>query len=260
MSQIGMLEATVRAELRALRARGPDAVCERHAVVLLHGWGGWTRQLLSLEQRLQRRLGRRVVRVQFGRGLDCIRACAERAHEAIQRMARERGLETVDLVGHSMGGLVATELLKSRDRGRRVRAVVTLGAPHRGSPLARLGARMLGAWGGSLGQMLPESPFLRELLARPLPDGSALHSVAGTADLLVPPRYAELPRRAGYHNVVLLGTDHFGLVVERSAVDVVAALLRGRRTGEGERPVQCERCARVARLPSRFERAEVEAQ
>jgi hypothetical protein len=42
--------------------------------------------------------------------------------------------------------------------------------------------------------------------------------------------------------------DHFGLVVERAAVDLVAALLRGRRTGETDLPVQCERCARAVRL------------
>src|SRR4029453_17845135 len=251
MRRVGKLEATVRAEIRALRERTPKPeLCERHAVVLLHGWCGWSRQLRSLEQHLERQLGRRVVRGQFGRGLDCIRGCAERASAAIERWAEQGPLETVDLVGHSMGGLVATELLKSCDLGRRVRCVVTLGTPHRGSPLARLGARMLRGWSGSLEQMLPEAEFLSELRARPVPRGAVIYSVAGTSDLLVPPRYAELPRRAGCHNLVLLGADHWDLVVRPAALDLVTALLRRRREAAEPATIRCDRCAAsVVELP-----------
>ena len=40
------------------------------------------------------------------------------------------------LVGHSMGGLDARFLARERDPRRRVRTVVTVGTPHRGSPVA----------------------------------------------------------------------------------------------------------------------------
>ena len=40
------------------------------------------------------------------------------------------------LVGHSMGGLDARFLARERDPRRRVRTVVTVGTPHRGSPAA----------------------------------------------------------------------------------------------------------------------------
>jgi len=246
MTRVGNLEATIRAELRALRPRAPQPVCERHLVVLLHGWAGWSRQLLSLEQHLAPRLGRRVVRAQFGRGLDCIRGCAERANAAIERFAERGPLESVDLVGFSMGGLVATELLKSWDQGRRVRSVVTLGTPHRGSPLARLGTHVLRGWSGSLGQMLPEAGFLRALQARPLPRDTTLHSVAGANDLLVPPRYAELSRRSGHHNVVLLGADHFGLALQPDAHRLVERILRRRAAAPAGAPLPCDRCEREA--------------
>jgi pimeloyl-ACP methyl ester carboxylesterase len=241
MKAIATLETTLRAQLRGFLPRAPESFCERHVVVLLHGWAGWSRMLLSLEQHLAARLGRRVVRAQVGRGLDCIRSCAKRANAAIDRLAAGGRLETVDIVGHSMGGLVATELLKSLDRGRRIRSVITLGTPHRGSPLARLGARLLRGWSGSLEQMLPEADFLRALGARPLPRGTALYSVSGTSDLLVPPRYASLPRRAGCHNVVLLGADHWGLALHPSAHQLVERLLRRERVERGHLPT-CDRC------------------
>jgi pimeloyl-ACP methyl ester carboxylesterase len=242
MKALASLETTFRAQLRGFRPRVPaQPFCERHVVVLLHGWAGWSRMLLSLEQHLEVRLGRRVVRAPVGRGLDCIRSCAQRASSAIERLAAGGKLEAVDVVGHSMGGLVATELLKSLDRGRLVRSVITLGTPHRGSPLARLGARMLRGWSGSLEQMLPEAEFLRALGARPLPRGTSLYSVAGTSDLLVPPRYASLPRRTGCHNVVLLGADHWGLALHPAAHQLVERLLRRRERPERADPA-CDRC------------------
>lgn len=41
------------------------------------------------------------------------------------------------LIGHSMGGIDARYLASKLDPERRVRAVVTVGTPHRGSPMAR---------------------------------------------------------------------------------------------------------------------------
>jgi pimeloyl-ACP methyl ester carboxylesterase len=237
-----MLEATLRTELRALQGCKPEAACERHIVVLLHGWAGWSRQLLGLDLYLRRRLGRRVLRVDLGLGLDCIRRCAERAHEVVAGLAARGPLEAVDLVGYSMGGLVATELLKRLDGGHRVRSVVTLGTPHRGSPLARVALRLLRGRSASLQQMLPEADFLRDLGSCPLPPGTALYSVAGSNDLLVPPRYAELPRRSGCHNVVLLGADHWGLVMDASAHELVGALLLRQGGSAGSEAGECDRC------------------
>jgi hypothetical protein len=90
--------------------------------------------------------------------------------------------------------------------------------------------------------MLPEAEFLRALGARPLPRGTSLYSVAGTSDLLVPPRYASLPRRTGCHNVVLLGADHWGLALHPTAHRLVERLLQRRE--RSERAPACDRCER----------------
>ena len=44
------------------------------------------------------------------------------------------------LLCHSMGGLQARQLLTHPEQARRIRAVVTLGTPHDGTPLARVAA------------------------------------------------------------------------------------------------------------------------
>lgn len=139
---------------------------------------------------------------------------AERLTETL-RALKARGVLRVDLVGHSMGGLVAREALTApglfagAGRGHAdlpdVERLIMIGTPNSGSPLARFQAvteareqllRLID--GGSLGasellgfmhdgrgeaadDLLPGSAFLTELNARPLPEGVAITLVAGDA-------------------------------------------------------------------------------
>ncbi len=82
------------------------------------------------------------------RGLGCVAhavklspaaSVPERAKElcaAIAALSHER----VDLIAHSLGGLDARYALSKLGLDARVRSLVTIGTPHRGSPIADLGA------------------------------------------------------------------------------------------------------------------------
>lgn len=59
-----------------------------------------------------------------------VRANAKRLHAFIDEVCRERGCDTVDLVCHSLGGLIAVELMQSPES--RVHACVTIASPHGG--------------------------------------------------------------------------------------------------------------------------------
>jgi pimeloyl-ACP methyl ester carboxylesterase len=163
-------------------------------VILLHGFGTSSAVTAPLARALSRELGRPVIRVPLGGRLPIhlgdVRKSAARVLEAIERRAAEAGFPYVDVVGHSLGGLVATYLLKALDRGRRVRRVVTLGTPHRGTPAALFGALLLGFFSRAIWQMIPGSPLLRELSRLPVPNGSEVVAVASDADNLVPGPFA----------------------------------------------------------------------
>ncbi len=87
----------------------------------------------------------------------------------------------VDLVAHSMGGLVARCYLQLLGGARRVDRLVTLGTPHQGTHAANFIPSAL------VRQLLPESPFLRHLNAQPPPDGLHVISVVAGRDLLIQP-------------------------------------------------------------------------
>lgn len=97
--------------------------------------------------------------------------------------------EQCDIIGHSMGAMVARSYLQRHGGQPRVRKLVTLAAPHHGTILAWLhrgrGAR----------DLRPGSPFLRDL-------ARDVHRFAGVLvasywtpfdAIIVPPRSSELP-------------------------------------------------------------------
>lgn len=88
-------------------------------------------------------------------------------HDAVERLCREHGTDTIVIVAHSMGGLATRAYL--RDHGsRRIAKVITLGTPHHGTALARFGIghntrQMLWSVGEQEGL---SSEWLRDLAAR----------------------------------------------------------------------------------------------
>lgn len=199
---------------------------EGDPVLLLHGFCGTPPMMRPLARFLRRELGRPVHVAALGLGLDDIRDQALRASELIEdRIGR------CDVVAYSMGGLVATYLLKCIDQGRAIRRVVTLGTPHGGVPL-------LSRWPAalpvlrSLEQLRRDSPLLARLARLPLPPGAHLLSIAGAEDTLVPPGAARpggSEASGSRRTLVVPGVDHWSLITSRRVYRCVARSLAGPR-------------------------------
>ena len=212
--------------------------CER-PVLLLPGGPGGRRSFDVLERRL-RRDGYGVFAVDLGglrtwapwRGVDDV---AELVRVAIDRLrARRPRLAPLSIVGHASGGLVAAYYVKKLGGWRRTRAVVTLGAPHRGTPLGWLG-RPLGPAGRALSQQAPGSPFLARLGDGPWPSQVRLASIWSRRDGLAPwPACViethGLPQLAN----VEVDADHRELLTRKR---VYEAILRELRSAERDAPV-----------------------
>lgn len=198
-------------------------------IVLLHGFGTSSRVLLPLERHLRRAHRRPVLRFALAGAaalhLGDVRDSARRVHDELQRLAGEGDFGWVDVVGHSLGGLVATYLLKCLDRGARVRRVVTLGTPHRGTPLALAGALLLGAVSRAVWQMIPGAPLLRELARLPVPPGSQLLAVASDADRVVPGFFARPYAKPGHVLARVVGLGHLDLLTAAPVLALVDAAL-----------------------------------
>jgi pimeloyl-ACP methyl ester carboxylesterase len=196
--------------------------------VLLHGFGVTSGVLVPLEARIRRATGRPCIRLRLGGRVPLhladVRRSARRVERALSRLAPSG---RVDVVGHSLGGLVATYWLKSIDRGRRIRRVITLGTPHRGTPFAALGVLLFGAVSRSVWQMLPGSPLLRELAALPVPENSELIALGSLGDGVVPARRATPPPAPRLRSAAVMRARHVDLLWSREVFAHVESALGG---------------------------------
>src|SRR5205085_1800228 len=105
----------------------------------------------------------------------------------MESLAAQVGIDRFDVVAHSMGGLIALYYVKRLGGAKRIRKLIMLGTPHRGTWGALLGVATMGIISSSTWQLLPESLFLRDLAEGPLPPGVDYYSIWAEFDWLCPP-------------------------------------------------------------------------
>lgn len=162
----------------------------RNPVLLLQGFLATRRSLEVLERRL-RRDGYRVLSLEPGGlagrfNIGRIDELAALVRDEVERLyARHPDMGSLTVIGHSEGGLIAAYWVKRLDGHRRVRAVLTLGTPHRGTPLAWT-LFPLAPLVPSVLQMTPGSQLVRALGRGAWPVGVPLTSLYSREDRVVP--------------------------------------------------------------------------
>ena len=218
---------------RARRAwRAPDKIADVPAdqppVLLLHGYMATRGSLHLLERHLTAR-GLVVMTYTLGPvHLGDIRDSAGLIARKVESIVAQTDVKRVDIVGHSMGGLVGLDYLKRLGGRHRVRRLVMLGTPAQGTWSALLGLVTAPLGLASL-QLLPGSPFLRELAERPLPADADVVSIGAVRDWLAPLASTVLD---GVRHISL-PTGHSGLLVDAEVADVVVDLLLERPPAPG---------------------------
>ncbi len=213
----------MRHTLRGNRIAPPGS-CEQGTiqppVLLIHGYLGTRGSLHLLESRLTE-MGHLVLTYRLGL-LHTGDICESAAFIArkIESMAAQTALDRMDIVGHSMGGLVGLYYLKRLGGRRRVRRLVMLGTPTSGTWSALLGVAVA-PFGRASRQLLPDSPFLRDLEQGALPEGVEVVSVSGERDLLAPRGRTRLD--CVRH--ISVSTNHAGLLVDAEVAELVGRIL-----------------------------------
>lgn len=183
-------------------------------VVLAHGFMGTRGTMIPLTQRFQSD-GRVVFSYHHGTfQLRSLRASAQQLVEHLARLERELGVHQVDMVGFSMGGLIALHAIKFMQAQRWIRRVALLGSPTSGTWVGLAGVGTVGLVSPSVWQVLPTSPFLRDLRDAPIPEGVRVRQISAADDAFCPlPELLEgVDKERDY---VVLPGGHSSLVVAR---------------------------------------------
>ncbi len=192
------------------------------AVLLIHGFLGTRGSMYLLERRL---VEDGFVVFSFNLGtLNArdIRRSAFLIHRKIERILAQTPVDQIDIVGHSMGGLIGLYYVKKLGGAGRVRKLIMMGSPVRGTWAALAGVLTLGLWSTSSWQLLPRSRFLDELTEGPMPPDVDVHTIAAVRDWVCPLHSTRL-RGA---NAVTVPMGHSSLVVSPEVYNRLSHILR----------------------------------
>ena len=217
--------------VRGNRIRRADAFkesTESPPVLIIHGFLGTRGSMYMLERRL---VEDGFVVVSFNLGtlnVRDIRRSAFLIHRKIERILAQTPSQRLDIIGHSMGGLIGLYYVKKLGGHARVRKLIMMGTPVRGTWAALAGVMTLGLWSTSSWQLLPRSRFLDELAQGPTPPNVEIHTIAAARDWVVPLGTTRLPGA----NVMTVPLGHSSLVVSEEVYRRVVNTLRPPRLPE----------------------------
>jgi len=191
-------------------------------VLLIHGFLGTRGSMYLLERRLVDD-GHVVVSFNIGTiNTRDIRRSAFLIHRKIERVLAQTPSKKIDIIGHSMGGLIGLYYIKKLGGHARVRRLIMIGTPVHGTWVALAGVATLGLWSTSSWQLLPRSRFLDELQQGPIPPGTEVFTVAAARDWVVPLKRARM--KGATQLTVPLG--HSSLVVSDDVYSRLKQILR----------------------------------
>jgi triacylglycerol lipase len=147
-----------------------------------------------------------------------IEQSARKLHDFVERLLAETGATEVDLICHSLGGVVARAYVDLQGGHVRVRHVVTLGSPHQGIGHAH---RVFGA---SIHDLRPKKDFLMRLGGAEKYATVRYLSIYSLHDNIVfPVAVSRLGERGTDVEVVRQG--HFGILFSEEVADHIARAL-----------------------------------
>ncbi len=196
--------------LPGANVRGP------RPVIVLHGYAMNRANFVPLAYRLARAGLGPVLGFEYWT-LGRTAAAARQLGWFVDHVCAETGAESVDVIGHSMGGVVARYYVTLAGGDGPVRRLITLGSPHNGTDVSRIGIGHPGR------ELVTGSKLLARVAASPPPTHTKITTIWSRGDALVPA--AGQPPLAGAETIIYDDLGHVALLGSRRvAADVIARL------------------------------------
>ena len=199
----------------------------RNPVLLLYGFGATRRTFSILERRLYND-GYTVFSINLGGifgtfNTDAIQDLAAYVDEKIERLYKKYDFRgKLSIISHSKGGLIGTYYVKRLAGDRRVKLLITLGAPHNGNPWAMLAlfspAVLIFK---SIRQMTPMSNFLKRLKTGPFPKRVKLYSIYSKDDHVSPYPCSVVEEAPNVKNLELEGVSHSEFLIKKNVYNLI---------------------------------------
>ncbi len=193
-----------------------SALSNKIPVLLLHGlfcnrglWHGFAKMLAAE--------GHVVHGISMETPFGSIDAYPAQIEQAIQLLLKATGAKKIALIGHSMGGLAARSYCRQYG-DRHIEKIITLGTPHQGTWISRLGH------GINVKQMAIQSTWLKQLASTESEAlGQKFTVVLTDQDNIVFPQLVQTI--AGAKTIRVTGMGHISMVFDSEVQAIVKAVL-----------------------------------
>jgi pimeloyl-ACP methyl ester carboxylesterase len=136
----------------------------------------------------------------------------------VDQVRAATGAAEVDIVGHSMGGVVARYYLAFGGGDAAIHHLVTLGSPHSGTDVSGFGV------GHPTRELVLGSKLVQRLAATAPPEHARVTTILSRGDALVPA--ASQPEIAGAERIVFDDLGHVALLGSRRVARTIIERLR----------------------------------
>jgi pimeloyl-ACP methyl ester carboxylesterase len=186
-------------------------------IILVHGYAMNRANFLPLAARLSRAGLGPVIGFEYWT-LGKTASAARRLAALVAEVRERTGAATVDIVGHSMGGVVGRYYVALGGGDGVVANLITLGSPHAGTDASAVGI------GRPIRELLGGSSLLTRLATAKPPTATRITVIWSSADALVPG--AREARLAGVEELVFDDLGHLGLLASRRVATAIVERLR----------------------------------
>jgi len=197
--------------LPGARGRGP------RPIVMVHGYAMNRANFVPLAARLARAGLGPIVGFEYWT-LGKTASAARRLGRFVDELRAATGAPQVDVIGHSMGGVVGRYYVTLGGGDGAVRNLITIGSPHSGTDVSAIGI------GRPAVELVVGSSLMARLEAARRPVHTRITVIGSRVDALVPA--ADQAPMAGVDSVVYPDLGHLSLLASRRVAEAIIARLR----------------------------------
>lgn len=188
---------------------------EKLPILFVHGIFHNRSAFAWLKQRLSHNGWHYLKEIDLMTTIHPIPVLAEQVATQTRALMKELQVPQIDIVAHSMGGIVARYFVQCLGGDGLVRNLITLGTPHCGTLLSRYTVLP------HLREMRPGSSTVKKLCSLGPPQFTRAVSVSGTLDVIVLGRKAT--HWAGVRNIRLKRIGHAGLLFSKRVFQIISS-------------------------------------
>lgn len=186
---------------------------EKLPILFVHGVFHNRSAFAWLKQKLAHKGWRSFKEVDLMTSIHPIPTLAEQVATQTKALLREHHVPQIDIIAHSMGGVISRYFVQCLGGDGVVRNLITLGSPHQGTALCRYSVLPY------IREMRPESTMMKQLAACPPPRFTRAVSISGNLDLLMFPRGCT--KWEGVRNIHLKCVGHAGLLFSKRVFQII---------------------------------------